>query len=171
VDVGTGCGCIVLSLAASREQGVYIALDSSGEALDLARQNAEQLGLQAKVAFAQEELSDSIDPGSIDAVVANLPYIASPACEQLPRHIREFEPREALDGGPDGLGPIRNVAADAALALKPGGYLFLEIGSDQAVAVCGLLSQNGFTDVRVEKDLAGHDRIACGRLGELDSLP
>ncbi len=78
--------------------------------------------------------------------------------------MRDFDPRSALDGGPDGLDVIREIVPDAAIALRPGGRIFLEIGADQAAAVKGILEVEGFKDIAVSQDLAGRDRIACGTI-------
>ncbi len=163
VDVGTGTGCIVLSLALARPQGRYIALDTSEEALALARENAELLAVADRVGFAQGELPDVVEPESLNAVVANLPYIPTAVYERLPPTVRAFEPRMALDGGSNGLGPIEAAINDAAMALIPGGYLFLEIGDEQGASVLSLLKEAGFEDALVKPDLTGRDRVAVGR--------
>ena len=157
-DVGTGSGCIVLSLALAKH-GYYVGLDVSGDALSLAQENAAAMGLTETVAFLHGELADGVDEGTLDAVVANLPYIPTADYERLPVHIRDHEPRVALDGGADGLEVVGAVVQDAAIALKPGGHLFLEIGHDQAVRVRELLEQSGFIAIEIRKDLAGHDRM------------
>lgn len=162
VDLGTGCGCIALSLALERPDAAYVALDVSADALALARENAAAHGLQEKVAFANAEMSDALEADRVSAVVANLPYIRTADYEQLPVHIREHEPRLALDGGADGLAVIGGVVQDSEIALRPGGKLFLEIGADQAQAVTGLLEEAGFEDVSVARDLADRDRIVSG---------
>ena len=165
VDVGTGCGCIVISLALARPAAVYAALDVSDAALALARENALRHGVAERIGFAREELADFVDPGTVDAIVANLPYIPTAEIAKLPVHIRDHEPREALDGGPDGLAHISALVEDAAIALKPGGFLFLEIGHDQRERVQKLMEQVGFERITVTKDLAGHDRVVEGVLG------
>ncbi|MCX7590051.1 MAG: peptide chain release factor N(5)-glutamine methyltransferase [Kiritimatiellae bacterium] len=168
VDVGTGCGCIVISLALARPQGVYAALDVSEKTLELARENALRLGVADRIGFFREELADFVEPGGVDAIVANLPYIPTAHIEKLPVHIREHEPRWALDGGPDGLLHISTLIGDATIALKPGGFLFLEIGHDQAERVHTLMHEGGFEQIVVTKDYAGHDRIVKGVLGKLE---
>jgi len=160
VDVGTGSGCIVLSLAKARPQGRYIGLDTSAEALDVARINADALGLTDTVAFAQGELPDIVEPESLNAIVANLPYIPSADIERLAPGVKDHEPRAALDGGADGLAVIETVIADAVMALQPGGRIFLEIGEDQGAAVTGRLKEAGFEHVSIHPDLNGRDRIA-----------
>jgi release factor glutamine methyltransferase len=164
VDVGTGSGCIILSLAAARPQGKYLALDVSDDALSLARENAAAMQLESNVHFVNADLADVVDPESLDAVVANLPYISTSDCEKLPKNVRDHEPRQALDGGPDGLTIIRSVIQDAGIILKNNGMLFLEIGEDQGPAVVELLKESGFSDVTLKQDLAERDRVVFGRL-------
>lgn len=164
VDVGTGCGCIAISLAFKNPNALYVALDVSSEAIELARENAAALGVAKKIAFSNSELSDFVEPETIDAIVANLPYVPTTEYEKLPAHIREYEPRLALDGGPDGLSVIRLLVQDAGIALKPGGFLFLEIGEKQGEPVTTLLKNSGFKEIVIKKDLAGKDRVICGSL-------
>jgi release factor glutamine methyltransferase len=164
VDIGTGCGCIVISLAIAQPHALYIALDTNAEAVELAMENAASLNVADKVALSNAELSDTVEPEGIDAIVANLPYVPSAQYEQLPVNIREHEPRSALDGGPTGLSVIETVVQDSAIALKSGGRLFLEIGEDQAQAVTALLKETGFENIVVTKDLANRDRIIHARL-------
>lgn len=162
-DVGTGSGCIVIALAVARPNAAFVALDPSSEALELAKENAEALGVADRIAFAPTELSDVVDPESLAAIVANLPYIPTTDYEQLSPSIRDFEPRSALDGGDDGLDIIRSVVQDATMALKNGGMISLEIGAEQGNAVKSLLEAEGFSDVSVLPDLASRDRVVEGR--------
>lgn len=165
VDVGTGTGCIVLSLAAERPQGTYVAIDVSPDALSLARENASRCNLADRVAFRESAGCGEFPAGSIDAIVANLPYIATGAIPNLDPCIRKHEPIQALDGGPDGLDVIRAVARDAAMVLRSGGWLFLEIGDDQGPATLDLLETNGLTGAIILPDLAGKPRFARARNG------
>lgn len=162
-EIGTGTGCVIISIALARREGAYTAVDVSSEALQLASANATALGASDLVRFCSCDLSDAVDPDSLDAIVANLPYVPTEDWQKLPPHIRDHEPRIALDGGPDGLAVIREVVPDAWFALKPGGTLFLEIGADQGGRVSGILTEAEFEDVKVTKDLAGHDRVAAAR--------
>lgn len=162
-DVGTGSGCIVISLALTRPNAVYVALDPSSEALELAKENAEALGVGDRISFAPAELPDAVEPESLTAIVANLPYIPTSDYEQLAPVVRDFEPRSALDGGEDGLDVIRSVVQDATMALKSGGRVFLEIGASQGDAVKALLEAEGFSDITVLADLASRDRVVEGR--------
>jgi release factor glutamine methyltransferase len=166
MEIGTGTGCIVISLALARPAGLYLALDVSDEALELARYNASNLGLGENIAFTNGEMCDLVEPASLDTIVANLPYIPTAEYEKLPTHIRNYEPRIALDGGPTGLAVIELVVQDSAIALKPGGFLFMEIGSDQSAATTALLNQAGFDAIETVKDLAGKDRVVRGTLME-----
>lgn len=163
-DVGTGSGCIALALALARPRALCLALDISSDAVVLAGENFAALGLAERIGLAQGELADVVDAASLDAIVANPPYIATADWERLPPHIREHEPRLALDGGPDGLAVIEPLVQDAAMALKPDGRLYLEIGAGQMAAVKDLLRAAGFERVEGRRDLAGHERMVCGRL-------
>lgn len=159
VDVGTGSGCIVVSLALARPGADYRAVDRSEAALDLARDNAARLGVAAGIGFQSGDLLSGFGPQSLDAVVANLPYITTADCAGLPRHIREHEPLSALDGGADGLDLIRRLIGEARSALRPGGPIFLEIGFDQAARVVDTLRSGAFRDPVVCQDLGGRDRV------------
>jgi release factor glutamine methyltransferase len=165
LDLGTGSGCVVISLAREHPEAWYVGLDPSIEALSLARENAVALGVADGVAFSEGDVADVVEPETLDAVVANLPYVTRSEVDALPVHIREHEPRGALDGGVDGLVVLRDAIPDAAIVLKPGGRLFLEIGASQAAAVSALLQENGYIDIRVVRDLAGHDRVMVATIG------
>lgn len=159
VDVGTGTGCIILSLAKELKEGVFVGLDISPEALVLAQENAALCGLSERVHFAESNGCGEFDPESVDILVSNPPYIPSAVVDRLPRHIRNHEPRMALDGGTDGLAIYRDLLMDAVMVLKPGGALFFEIGEDQGLAIHDLLSGHGFSAICLHKDYAGHDRF------------
>jgi len=164
VDIGTGSGCIVITLAKAHPEGGYLGLDVSEDALALARENAAALGVSDHVIFACAELCDVVEPGMVDAVVSNPPYIATQDYEKLPRMIRDFEPRQALDGGTEGLDILEAVVQDASMALRPDGWLFLETGWDQAGRVKNLMEATGFAGVTVTQDLGGRDRVVSGHL-------
>lgn len=166
LEVGTGTGCITISLALAKHDAFYIALDVSSEAIELASENALLNGLKDNVAFAVTEM-DTVEPETIDAVVANLPYIPTAEYEQLPASIKNHEPRIALDGGPDGLSVLEPVVQDASFVLKPGGFIFLEIGETQGQAVSGILEQSGFHKIQIHKDLNKRDRMVMACLQPL----
>lgn len=158
-EIGTGSGCVVVSLALARPEARYVAVDASEAALGLARENADLNGAGATIEFKRGDLLDGFVAGSLDAVVANLPYIPTAACGSLAPHIREHEPISALDGGADGLALIRRLVEQAKLALRPGGWIFLEIGFDQGGSVVECLNSNGYRDACVRKDLGSRDRV------------
>lgn len=166
VDVGTGTGAIILSLAKEfTGEAAFLGTDVSEDAIALARANAARCGLAEKVKFAVADgLDDFDEPQSVDVIVSNPPYIESAACETLDPRVRDFEPRLALDGGADGLAFYDRYLGDAVNLLKPGGAVFFEIGEGQGGALRKLMSDYGFVDIAVEKDLAGHDRYASATL-------
>ena len=164
VDVGTGSGCIILSLAKEFGRGIFLGTDISAEAISLSRENAALCGMENSVKFAVSDGLDEFDPESVDVIVSNPPYITTADCETLDPRVRDFEPRSALDGGVSGLDFYDRFIGDAMNVLKPGGALFFEIGEGQGEAVGAMFADYGFVDVLVEKDYAGHDRYVSGRL-------
>jgi release factor glutamine methyltransferase len=162
VDVGTGTGCIILSLASELRDGLFVGLDISPEALSLAKENAVLTGLEGRVMFAESDGCGEFDPASVDVLVSNPPYISSHVVDGLEAHIREYEPRLALDGGPDGLNVYRAFLLDAVMVLKPGGGVFFEIGDEQGAVMREMLEEYGFTEVSISKDYSGKDRYAVG---------
>ena len=166
VDVGTGTGAIILSLAKElKGDGVFLGTDLSEQAISLARENALRCGLDGKVRFAVADgLDDFDEPGIVDVIVSNPPYIESAVCETLDPRVRDWEPRMALDGGVSGLEFYERYLSDAFNLLRGGGAVFFEIGENQGEAVSRLMFEYGFEDIRVERDYAGHDRYASARL-------
>lgn len=161
-DVGTGTGCIALALASKRQAARYLALDISRPALDLARENAIRLGLASRIEFVEGDLLEGVPAASLDAVVSNTPYVPTAQWETLTRSIREFEPRTALDGGPDGLAVIRRLLPQTFTTLAAEGIVFLEIGDGQAAAVQSLMAEGGFTNIQARPDLSGRERVVFG---------
>jgi release factor glutamine methyltransferase len=166
VDLGTGSGAIGLAMAQELpRQGTTVWLtDVSADALDVAQANIAGIGpAGANVRVALGSWFDAL-PADVtaDVVVANPPYVAVDSPE-LAAEVDEWEPHGALFAGPDGLDDIRRIVADARDRLRPGGWLVLEIGSDQGSAVGSLLDEAGYGEVEIRPDLAGHDRIALGR--------
>jgi release factor glutamine methyltransferase len=148
-EVGTGSGAVALALARARDDLKVTASDISPDAVDVARANAERLGLDVRV-----EVAGGLPPGDFDLVVANLPYVREDEWDMLSRTIREYEPRLALVSGRDGLDAIRALVAQA-----PSGMLLaLEHAPHQAAAVRDLLA-----GARTERDLARRDRVTIGR--------
>jgi release factor glutamine methyltransferase len=159
VDVGTGCGGIALAVATHLPVARVTATDASPDALDLAQRNAGKLGLAERVRFAPGDLLSPLDEPA-DIIVANLPYVPSSEWEGLAPEIRCYEPRAALDGGPDGLRLIARLLRQAPAYVRSPGAMILEIGHDQSEAVVALACQ-AFPagTIAVKKDLAGLDRI------------
>jgi release factor glutamine methyltransferase len=160
VDVGTGTGCIVLTLAKQRPDANLKAVDVSAAALELAKENARLNGLGDEILWLENNLLEGFAAESADAVVANLPYIATDDWKVLSPSVRDFEPQSALDSGPDGMELITQLATQARYVLIPGGMLFLEFGYDQGKAVAECLENLGYQNIQIRHDLAGHDRIA-----------
>ena len=167
VDVGTGSGCIAISLAkqlttASRDACTTIiyATDVSAEALEVARGNAELHQVEKKVRFLESDLLQIL-PSSFeaDAIVSNPPYIADGELAKLPKEVRDFEPVRALAAGEDGLKVIRRLVMNARRVLSPSGFMALEIGAGQRAAVEEIFGQQDFEVVEVVKDLQGHERV------------
>jgi release factor glutamine methyltransferase len=155
LDIGTGSGILAVTLALETSARVF-ATELSAAALRIAHANAVRLN--APVAFAQCDLGSALATASFDLVVSNPPYIASAEIDGLQREVRDWEPREALDGGADGLAVYRRLMPDAARLLRPGGWLILEIGATQGDSVPGLLGP-GWRECSVTPDLAGRPRV------------
>jgi len=158
VDVCTGTGCIACALALRVPGARVTAIDLSSDALALALLNVQSLG--AAVELRQADLLEGIAENSVNLVVSNPPYVSASECDQLPRLVRDFEPRMALDGGPDGLRVISRLVSEAARVLTSGGQFILEIGEDQADAVTELLCQKThFNQINLKSDYAGLARV------------
>ncbi len=160
VDVGTGTGCIVVTLAKQRPDADFKAVDLSPAALELARENAQLNGLEDRILWLENNLLEGFAAESADVVVANLPYIATDDWKALSSSVRDHEPQSALESGPSGMELITQLATQARYVLIPGGMLFLEFGFDQGEAVAVCLEGLGYRNIQIKHDLAGHDRIA-----------
>lgn len=160
-DVGTGSGALILALVKERPHAQAFATDLSPDALEVARANAESLGLA--VTFMQGDLAAPL-VGPFDLMVANLPYIPSGEIAGLSADVRS-EPHLALDGGADGLQLVRRLIAMAPPLLAPTGCLALEIGAGQADATAALLADAGFRDIRKRRDLGDIERVVSGVRG------
>ena len=176
-DVGTGSGAIACALAAALPRVRVLATDVSLPALAIAAGNVAALGLQGRVRLLAADLLSPLGAASerpaegLDMLVSNPPYLQTVALAGLPREVVDFEPRLALDGGPDGLRVIRGVVAAAAGALRPGGWLLMEIGEEQAGPVASLMAAEGFSGIEARLDLRGVERYVAGQLGEPGVTP
>jgi len=161
-DVGTGSGAVAVSLAYYNPQVKVFAIDISRKALKTAASNAERHGVKGRVRFLQGDLiSPLLEQGYIGmgtAVAANLPYIPTADLPGLPIDV-QYEPKNALDGGKDGLEHCRRLIPQAGLFLAPGGLLACEIGVGQGEVLAGLLEQEGWNRVEVLNDYAGRERV------------
>jgi release factor glutamine methyltransferase len=188
VDVGTGSGCIALALAHELKSAEIWAVDLSSEALEIARANAARLQLEERVRFARsnvlavipsQDFSPSREPAlslskgtsiaahddfrDFDFVVSNPPYVGFGEADKVQRSVREFEPQVAVFAGEQGLDIIGPLIEQAHRALKPGGWLAMEIGYSMRDAVVDLLSPTMWEEVRVVPDLQGIPRVVAGR--------
>lgn len=161
LDLCTGSGCIALSIALKTRARSVLGADISTEALKVAETNRRRLRAE-NARFVQSDLFGNIS-GAFDMIVSNPPYIRSDELDGLMSEVRDCEPRLALDGHEDGLFFYRILAKDGFGHLKPGGSIMMEIGCGQAKAVCALLESAHYAEIRVIKDLAGLDRVVCGR--------
>lgn len=160
LDMCTGSGCIIISIAKLGKIKAAVAADISTEALLVAKENAREN--EAPVQFVKSDMFEEIHQ-TFDIIVSNPPYIKTAEIQKLMPEVKEHEPYIALDGDTDGLKFYRIIAEKAGEFLNKDGYLFLEIGYDQGEAVKELLSLNGFNDIRILKDLAGLDRVISAK--------
>ena len=161
LDVGTGTGIIALSLAASWSEAQIEAVDLSPDALTLAKENAERLGLAERVRFSQSDLLENIE-GPFGLIVANLPYIAAEEIATLSREV-QFDPRNALDGGAIGTEIIFRLIEQATRKLH--GSIALEIGHDQSAAVCEEFARHNYHDIKPATDYQGRNRFVFAKYG------
>ena len=165
-DLGVGSGAILLALLSELPLAFGVGTDRDPAALGVARDNARRHGLGARAGFVACDFGAAL-AGSCDLVVSNPPYIPAGEIADLAPDVRDYDPRAALDGGPDGLAAYRAIAADAARLLAPGGWLAVEIGIGQADAVAALFARHGLQVADApHRDLAGRPRVvmACGKV-------
>ena len=164
LDLGCGSGAIALAVAQEREGARVTAVDVSESALEVARANAEANGLAERIEWQCGDLFGALeDAATYDLIVSNPPYIPSGDIAALEPEVRDFEPRQALDGGADGLDFYRRIAAEAPAFLEAGGDLVLEIGAGQHEAVAALFDGAGWAAPEVQADLAGIMRVVAVR--------
>ena len=161
VDLCTGSGAIACYLASEAPGTRVLATELDPGALAWARVNADRYGVELLVGDLDAPLPAEL-AGRVDVVCANVPYVPSEAIATLPTDVRDHEPRLSLDGGPDGLDVFRRLAERAGHWLAPGGWLYCEIGEDQAEEAAALLTAAGLAEVAVHQDLVGRDRIVEG---------
>ena len=163
LDIGTGTGCIPISLAYFKSAFKCLGIDISDDAVKTAKKNADALSVSDRVHFEKCDILADFPKGKFDIVLSNPPYIKSSIIGTLQKEVRDFEPILALDGGQDGLKFYRRICSIAPEILKKGGLLALEIGYDQASAVTELMEKE-FCNVNIIKDLSGNDRVVFGNI-------
>jgi len=167
MDIGTGSGAIVVSLAKFINNSILTAIDISPKALEVAKKNANSNGVEKRITFHLGSLFNPIkgedEYKTYDFIISNPPYIPRAVVETLDPWVKDYEPRLALDGGEDGLDFYREITITAKDYLKEEGWLLFEIGYDQGESVSELLNMNGFRDVKVLQDLAGLHRVVLGK--------
>jgi release factor glutamine methyltransferase len=161
-DVGTGSGAIALALAKELPNADVLATDVSAEALEVARANAARLQLESRIRFERSDVLDAVSrDGSFDFVVSNPPYVALSEADKVQDVVKKFEPKQAVFAGEHGLDIIRRLIPQSHEALRPGGYLVMEIGYSMSEQVMGIME--GFEEVHAVPDLAGIPRVVVGR--------
>lgn len=162
-DLGTGSGCILLSVLSEHDQATGIGADISTQALKVAQRNAGLHGLASRAQFIQSDWFSELSDMQFDLIVSNPPYIPAGDIGALMRDVRDFEPIGALEGGNDGLDFYRRISVHAAEYLELDGFLALEVGVDQFADVSSLLALQGYRGIQVFPDLAGVNRVVMAK--------
>ncbi len=163
MDIGTGSGCIAVAAAVRMQNVRVVATESSDCALPYARRNAARHGTADRIEFVRASGLDSIEDAAISVILSNPPYIPTDVIPTLQPEVRNYEPRQALDGGRDGLAIIRTLVTQSPRVLQHDGWLAIEVGLGQAANVMELMLPAGFLNIASRKDLAGIDRVVIGR--------
>ena len=164
LEIGAGSGCLIITLALEKNIKAS-ACDVTEKALAVASQNAKDLG--AECAFIKSDLFENVK-GTFNMIVSNPPYIKTADIEGLDAEVKDYESKEALDGGADGLDFYRRIAKEAPKHLKADGWLLFEIGYDQAKDVEAILKDAGFGYIEVSKDLSGKDRVVGAQISAVN---
>lgn len=157
LDVGVGSGCILLSILNEKKNFYGTGIDICGKSLSICRVNSHKLGLKKRVRLFKSNI-DNFQYGKYDLIISNPPYIKKYNLKCLEKDVIGFEPKQALDGGIEGLSEIRKVISKSSELIKKNGFLILEIGFDQKNRVKQILQNKGFYIKKIVKDLSGHDR-------------
>ena len=160
-DVGTGSGCIAITLLCEKAAARGVAVDKSAAALEIAKQNAAKQNVSERAVFFVSDCFDALDPNAyqFDLIVSNPPYVSASALPGLQREVRDHEPLVALSPGPDGLSVIRRLLTEAPAYLKPNGHLLMEIGFDQGEHVRDLIDESVWSFLEIRPDLQSIPRI------------
>jgi release factor glutamine methyltransferase len=157
LDIGTGTGCLLLSLLHELPKATGLGVDISERAIQQAQENAQRLNMQNRATFKSNNWAEGITE-TFDIIISNPPYIAHDVILTLAPEVRDFDPTLALNGGKDGLNAYRHLIPELPKLLKPKGFAVFEIGYDQATSVTTLFKNAGFTTITTRKDLGGNDR-------------
>jgi release factor glutamine methyltransferase len=162
LDLGTGTGCLLLAVLSELPNAQGLGVDLSGDAVAVAAENAERLGLAGRARFQAGDWGDGL-AGSFDIILSNPPYIADGDAAALPAEVRDYDPPSALYAGPAGLDAYAAIAPQMARLLAPGGWGFVELGQGQDAAVADLFRRAGLSVMGARADLAGIARSLCVR--------
>ena len=157
LDIGTGSGCIILSILMERKNCYGVGIDISKKAINLAKYNAKIQHIKNRIKFFNSDI-DNFRRGKYDLIISNPPYIKLFKISELDNDIKRHEPKEALNGGIDGFSKIKLVIKKSSILIKKRGKLFLEVGENQTIKVLSLLKSNGFYMNKIVKDLANKNR-------------
>lgn len=163
LDVGVGTGCVGLSLLTHWPQARLVGVDRNPAAVELAQENARELGVADRVEFIACDFAEFEASDSFELVVSNPPYVATADAEQLEPEVIDHDPRESLFAGEDGLDVLRRLVGRGHALLQPGGWLLFEHGHDQGESAAAMLRETGYQEVFLEKDLGGRPRVSGGR--------
>ncbi|MGI6087806.1 MAG: peptide chain release factor N(5)-glutamine methyltransferase [Kiritimatiellia bacterium] len=166
VEAGVGSGCIIITIAAELPHATCIGTDISNDALNLALENAERHGIAGRIELRPNDLLADLPPCHFDAVISNPPYVTTAEYQELPPHIRNFEPALALLAGDDGMKVAAWLAPQANRCLKPGGALFMEFAPARIGLLRKYLADAGFVDITTANDYVGRPHFICARLPE-----
>ncbi|WP_166416430.1 peptide chain release factor N(5)-glutamine methyltransferase [Cochlodiniinecator piscidefendens] len=162
LDLGTGSGCILLSVLSEQPEATGVGVDLSEKALAVADRNMQNLGLSERATLRQSNWWDNVE-GTFDLILSNPPYIREDEMADLSPEVQEWEPHLALTPGGDGLAAYREIIDKAAMYLNPNSRLAVEIGAEQDQQVANLFKSAGYRDIFVERDMNEKDRVVCGR--------
>lgn len=169
LDLGTGSGCLLLALLSELPSAWGLGIDRSAAAIAVARENASALGLVDRSAWLVGDWAAAV-AAPFDLVVANPPYVCAGELDELAPEVRAFEPRTALDGGPDGLEPTRSLLRHLGPAAAAAAVVVLECGAGQAPTVAGMMAACGIKDVEIKDDLCGIGRCVSGMVGNAPTV-
>lgn len=162
LEIGTGTGCVAVTLACEHEEATVVATDVRAGNLDLAHRNALRHEVESRIHFVHSDLFEQVE-GVFDIICSNPPYVAETDWDSLSPTIRNYEDRAALLAGPEGLDLIDQLISRSPERLKPNGSLIFEFGAGQRASIERMLADHGYRDLRFAKDLADIDRIAVAR--------